>query len=370
MNSSNIQFAAKHQSVVVLLLLVVLSACTQKEVPPSAAQLPPTVKTVTVNKEALVRTFRVSGVIRPVDRADLAFQTDGVMLERLVELGDFVEAGQLLAVIRNPRLEPEESAALATVAEIRSRRDQAKRDLVRLQQLRLDKAVGEESVEQKAADVTALSAALQRAEAELAALSGLVEEASLKAPFSGEINQIFAEPGEYIRPGQVVMSLGGIDELEVQVQVPAQYANLSVGHELSVVLPTIGVQIAGTLTRQSHQGQAGTGLFPMIIQLANDVRVKVGMRADVMVPWQSAEQNLLVPLSAVVDPIGGQPRVYRVVDNQVEQLAVKLGQHRGTLIAVANDMNEAVWSPLDEGDQVVVSGHQSLTDGQKVQVLK
>ena len=338
-----------------------LAGCGPRAEPQIAA--PPAVEVAPVSAGHLQREFRVSGVVRPVARAQLAFQTDGVILERLVDLGDRVEPGQLLAVIRNPRLHPEEAAALATVSEIRARRDQAQRDLERLRQLRVERAVGEEQVEQKAADLAALNASLQRAQAQLQALSGLAEEASLRAPFAGEITQVLAEPGEYVRPGQAVLALGAPETLEVAVQLPAQYAGLQAGEALPVQIPMLDLRTTGHIDQISSQAAPGTGLFPMVVRLEGVDNLRAGLRAEVLIPWQSPGHSLLVPLASVVDPIGGHPRVYRVIDGKVQQVDVELGLHQGRLIAV-----NAQPAILDVGDQVVVSGHQSLTDGQLVQV--
>lgn len=356
------------QSLLMLCVLLMASACTKKET--EVVHAPPVVKVATVEQGLLQRDFRVSGVVRPVARAQLAFQTDGVVLERLVELGDQVTAGQLLAVVRNPRLQPEAAAALATVSEIRARRDQAQRDLKRLRQLRIDNAVGEERVEQKEADLRALGASLQRAQAQLEALSSLVAEASLKAPFDGEISEILAEPGEYVRPGQAVMVMGDPELLEVQVQIPAAYANLEAGASVPVDLPLLGQTVQGQVDRISRLGQANTGLFPAVITLGQRPGLRAGLRADVLVPWQSDHVALIVPLTAVVDPVGGQPRLYRVIDGKVQQISVSVGEHQGHQITVENRAEAAAEAhQLDAGDQVVVTGHQSLTDGQTVQVL-
>lgn len=347
------------------LLALSLQACKREETIEQHEPPPASVVVATVDEGRLQREFRVSGVVRSVARAQLAFQTDGVVLERLVDLGDVVEPGQLLAVIRNPRLAPEESAALATVSEIRARRDQAQRDLERLRQLRVDKAVGEEQVEQKAADLSALNASLQRAQAQLEALSGLANEASLYAPFAGEVSQVLAEPGEYVRPGQVVLALGDPEALELAVKVPAQYADLELGDDVTVEVPLLGQRFTAVVDQISHQGEAGTGLFPLVLRLNKLAGLRVGLRADAMVPWESPVESLLVPLTSVVDPVGGLPRVFRLNGNQVEQVAVSLGHHRGNQVAVA-----VTDARLHAGDQVVISGHQSLIDGQSVRVLQ
>ncbi|GAB4188126.1 MAG: efflux RND transporter periplasmic adaptor subunit [Wenzhouxiangellaceae bacterium] len=340
-------------------IVLLLCSCTPPSPPQHSA--PPAVAVAPVTQAPAQTEYQVNGRIRSVSRAQLTFQTDGVLLERLVKLGDRVAQGDLLAVVRNPRLQPQQAAALAAVAETRARLEQARRDLKRLQTLRIDRAVGEERVEQQAAEVTRLEAALQQADAQLETQSGIAAEARLLAPFAGEISRLWVEPGEYVSPGQPVLSLADPEQLEIWIQVPARYASLEPGQSVTVTAPLLSSPVTGVVDQFSHQADPETGLYPAVVRIASDAGVDAGQRATVLIPEILDPTQLTVPIAAVVDPIGGAPRVYRVASDQIEQVAVELGRHLGQSIIISG--------ALQPGDQVVISGHQSLTDGQSVQVL-
>jgi multidrug efflux pump subunit AcrA (membrane-fusion protein) len=72
-----------------------------------------------------------------------------------------------------------------------------------------------------------------------------------------------------------------------------------------------------------------------------------------------------VPLSAIVDPVGGNPKVFTVADNHARQTAVRI-------MAIAREevALEMVRGEIVPGDLVVVAGHRSLSDGQGVRLLQ
>jgi multidrug efflux pump subunit AcrA (membrane-fusion protein) len=73
-------------------------------------------------------------------------------------------------------------------------------------------------------------------------------------------------------------------------------------------------------------------------------------------------ESLIVPLTAIVDPVGGDPRVYKVNEGQVSLVHVEILATSNARVAVApvGDI------PLKDGDLVVTAGHRALTDGQEV----
>lgn len=299
-------------------------------------------------------------------RARLAFQSPGVLSSRPAAMGQYVKRGELLATLDNPELGPAQKAAAARLQESLTRRDQAVRDLARLRSLAKTGAVGEEQVEQNAAELQSLQAAVARAEADLAGTRQRLEDATLLAPFDGVVSMTRVEPGEFVAAGQQVMALGALDRLEVRVLLPASLVGaLQAGDALDVRVPQLDTRLlSGRLTELSAIGERDTGLFPVTVELEftpDFPMVRPGMQAEVLVAYADV-QGLLVPLSAIVDPVGGNPQVYVAEAGHVRQETVRV-------LAVAND--QVALEPsgrIAAGDQVVVSGHRSLTDGQAVRL--
>ena len=341
--------------------LSVLAACAPEPGPREDALQP--VRTVEVRAGRLQHQLSFHGVLEPVIRARLAFQSPGVVSSRPAAMGQYVKRGELLATLDNPELGPAQKAAAARLQEALTQRDQAERDLQRLRSLARTGAVGEEQVEQKAAELDSLQAAVARAEADLAGTRQRLEDATLLAPFDGVISMTVVEPGEFVAAGQAVMALGGLDRLEVRVLLPASLVSaLAAGEQLDLRVPQLDAQLLrGQVTEVSAIGERDTGLFPVTVELAVTPElpmVRPGMQAEVLVDYADVE-GLLVPLSAVVDPVGGNPQVFVEAQGRVRQVPVRV-------LAVANDRVALAAAGLAAGDRVVVAGHRSLTDGQAV----
>lgn len=349
-------------------LIVLITACSpQDEAPRDTRQL---VSADVVEEGELQRHIAFSGVLQPVNRAALSFQTSGILASRPVALGQLVEQGTLLAALNNPELEPAEHAAAAQLQEVMTRRDQARRDLRRLSSLRETGAVGEDALEQQQAEVNALEAAVGRAEANLESSQQRLEDATLVAPFDGVVSRIYAEPGEFLSAGQAVVSIGGQEAVEVRILIPASLAeSLRLGNTVTVRVPQLNSMLLdGQVMELSTIGDVETGLFPVVVEVAlseDTSLLRAGMQVEVQL-IDTTLSGLIVPLAALVDPTGSQPRVYKMNQGKVASIPVVVSGMSGSQVAI---------SPIEDnvllaGDQVVTGGHRSLSDGQAVRLAQ
>jgi RND family efflux transporter MFP subunit len=357
----------KFRYLLAFLCLPLLSACDDgPREPPEEFQL---VRVAQAREGRLRHRLSFHGVLEPVTRARLAFQSPGVLSSRPAQMGQAVRKGELLATLDNPELAPAQRSATARLQESMTQRDQAERDLARLRALQETGAVGDEQVEQKAAELSSLQASVARAEADLAGSRQRLEDATLVAPFDGVISMVGVEPGEFVSAGQPVMAIGGLDRVEVKVLLPASLVGeLSHGAEVAVRVPQLGdFEWTGLVTELSAIGDRETGLFPVIFEVAVDPgssMIRAGMQAEVVLDYADV-QGLIVPLSAIVDPVGGRPKVFVMQGDVAQERPVRI-------LAIAN--HEVAVEPqqagLADGDQVIVAGHRALSEGQRVRVSR
>jgi RND family efflux transporter MFP subunit len=338
-----------------------LTAC--EPAPQPSTERGALVRTMEVKQDRLKHRLSFFGVLEPVTRARLAFQSPGVISSRPVQMGQIVRKGELLASLDNPELGPAQRSASARLQESMTRRDQAVRDLARLNSLESTGAVGEEQVEQKAAELESM-----QAEADLTGSSQRLEDALLLAPFDGVISSLVIEPGEFVAAGQQVMAIGGLDKVEVRVLLPASLVKeLRIGDTLTVRVPQLNdLEAPGAITELAAIGEVGTGLFPVTVELptvTSTTRLRAGMQAAVLVDYADVE-GLIAPLSAIVDPVGGDPKIFTVAEGRAVQ-------HEVRILAIANGevAFEVSTGTVKPGDRIVVAGHRSLTDGQEVRML-
>jgi len=207
-------------------LLAVAAACVQLAAcsgPPApvAAVKPVFVTTVTPAASAQTRSF--TSVVRARVETDLGFRTSGKVVDRLVEVGDSVKVGQVLA-----RLDPADyrlavSAAADQVQAASVDAQQAASDEVRLRRLLADGSVGAADHERQKARADAAGARLEQARRQLDLARNREGYATLVAPYAGVVTALRFERGQVVTEGQPVLSLARDGEREIVAELPEEW---------------------------------------------------------------------------------------------------------------------------------------------------
>jgi len=340
--------------------LLSFSAASERAAAPAAREPHTAVAVAPVVPVRVTRSARLSGVTRARQRARLAFESGGRLVERTVETGARFRAGQVLARLDARPLANAAATAEGAVAEIAARLDQQERERDRTHRLFDAGAATREEVEQIDASVGALGAAADAAAARLREARRASTEGVLVAPFDGTVVAVGLQPGELAAPGVTVLEIAGDGAVEVEVEVPETFVDsLRRGQAVRVRLPFAGREVAGTVaTRGAAAGGVGR-LFPVVVAVDPAAGVLAGMTAEIEVVADGAEA-LSVPLAAVLNPGGARPTVFRVVDGRARRVNVELQGIVGDRVAVSG--------PLAAGDEVVVAGAAMLADGDQVEV--
>ncbi len=305
--------------------------------------------------------LRFSGIVRATQRATLTFQVSGTLRERAVELGQKVQAGEVLAQVYNPALEPARDSAVARLEELRTQYRQAEREWERSSRLHERGVVSEQGLEQLAARRDALEASVATAQAALAEATRLLDESTLRAPFSGRVEALLVERDEFVAAGQPVMRLSSPEGREVEVRVPA-YLLDHVSLEQS--LPVWSVQDrsqpprTGSVVEIAQAGAVRGELHPVLVSLPVNT-LEPGEPVEVgITPVRPS--GLTVPLLSVVRHADGTS-VYRVREKQARRVAVEVDRVVGERVVIRS-------GELSPGDQVVYAGMTRLADGDAVEV--
>lgn len=308
-----------------------------------------------------VKTVTFSGITRAVKRAGLSFTVAEKVDSRPVEVGDRVEKGDLLAKLDDRRFINAVDRAKAALREIEARIDQIERDRARYEKLVAADASADVRLEKILETERVLRASREAAEVSLREAERSLSETELKAPFSGTVTDVLAQPGEFVGPGVPVVVVFGDTEIEIEVEAPESIIHkLRVGDTASVTFPL--VEARNVQGRISYLGRTSLGpgrLFPVLIRFAPKDRVSPGMTAEVQFQTEEDPQTC-IPLGAVIDPDGEGPAVFKVSDNTAERVPVEIGQLVGAKVAVRG--------PLKPGDRVVAGGHLGLLDGDRIEV--
>jgi RND family efflux transporter MFP subunit len=338
--------------------------------------------------DARAVSLRFAGIVRASQRATLTFQLSGTLTERKVELGQTVEAGDVLARIYSPALEPARDSASARLDELTTNYQQSQREWQRARSLRERGVVSEQALEQIAARRDGLKASVATARALLVEASKLLEENTLKAPFSGRVEALLVEQDEFVAAGQPVMRLSSPKGREVEVRVPVYLLDhVSLGESLPVwsVQDRSQGPVQGSIVEIAQAGAVRGELQPLLVNLPANT-LNAGVPVEVGITPQTTAA-LTVPLLAVIldvnavgnSAVGGTSGTDSL---SITGLSTGLGKSPSTSVFVVRD-GVALRTPvtvlrilgervaihsesLVAGDQVVYAGMTKLVDGDTV----
>ncbi len=345
-----------------LLLLLLIAGCSPDE--PASAEVVRPVRTevLTLRQIDLIGVF--PGEVRPRIESQLAFQVGGKLVERLVQVGDQVKSGQVLARIDPQDLELAETAARAELAAAEVERSRTGADLARYTRLRESGFISKAEFDQRRAAHDAATARAAQARAALKGQSNKAEYSILHADADGVVTAVDAEVGQVLAAGQPVLRLARTAEKEVAFQIPE--GRLQAVRDLgraSVTLWTGGPAIEATVREISASADPATRAFAARVSLhdASD-SVQFGMTATVRFATPVEQPLAQVPLSALLR--NGDGAAVWVLDPQ--SMVVK----RQPVEVLTMTDTQAVLGPgLPGGTEVVTAGVHLLRDGQRVKRL-
>ncbi len=332
-----------------LLLLPLLAACGEKMPPPDAATNgPKLVKAMKVGADRTAQENQYSGEVRARIESTLGFRVGGKLVERLVDVGAKVKAGQPLA-----RLDPADQQLAATQAA--ASRALAEADLKRTQELR-----EKNFISQAALDAKATAAEVAGSQARLA--QNQASYTTLVADAAGVVSAVLAEPGQVVAAGQGVFRLARDGQREVAIVIPeSRLAGLKVGMGATVDL-WAGKSYRGVLRELAPMADAATRTFAARVSLPDaDEVVALGMTATVRFARESATE-LVVPLAAILQQ-GDKAAVWVIAeDSTVRQQPIEIARY--------SDQGAVVASGLDGSETIVAAGAFMLSAGEKVRIAQ
>lgn len=333
---------------------VLLSACTKDQ---SVSQVSPRpVKIEIAGNSNTSQSDSFIGTLRARQRTDLSFEAAGRVQTMLVDIGDKVKAGQVLAQLdeaparwRAVRAQADRDAAAATLAERHTWLQQQ-------QTLARDNIISSTALQ--AAQVSHQQAQSQLAAAE-AALSAARRDLSLTritAPFDGEIVARLVQAHHDVTPGQAILQLESGKALELVAQLPEQLATqLQSG---STARAQNGdLQFPVRLERVSRRSDNGS--LVQAVFAVSDVPAKLRSGSVVTLELPRVKQAALtLPASALLPGTdAGSARVMLLQGDRIQSRSVKT---EGSLLAGGR----IAVSGIQPGEKVVVAGTASLHDGQ------
>lgn len=350
-----------------LALGAALAGCSRPEPPPEPVRA---VKLLTVGASEVQAQRLFAADVRARVESRLGFRVAGKLVQRHVELGQAVRAGQLLAQLdaRDYRLAVQ--AAQAQVAAATTQRDLAQADYERFAQLKAQNFISGAELDRRRATAQAAQAQLTQALAQASSQGNQENYTQLRADADGVVTAIEAEPGQVLEQGQTVLRLAQGGARDAVFAVPEDLVGqLRVGQEVAV-RPWGGAaegvaKLRATVRDIAASADPVTRTFTVKAALSGSPLPPLGATLTVY-PSAFAPrgvQALRLPTSALWAQ--GQQTAVWVFDAASSTV-------RAQVIEVAQvDGNEVlVRAGLQAGAQVVATGVHVLAPGQKVSIYQ
>lgn len=333
-----------------------LTACQAPQSTEKSA--PPRVLTYQVGTQAGTASA-YSGTIHARVEQDLSFRVGGRILERKVNVGEKVTAGQLLMRLDPADYDDGVAGATAAVSAAQAQATRATASFNRLTALVASGSTSTDAVEQAKAGKDSADANLRAAQAQLATVRNQRAYSELRAPAAGVVVAIPAEAGEVTAMGQPVIKIALTSPPEAVVGLPE--ATHALGETATVsVFGAEASAFTARLRQISIAADPATRLFEARYVLdASLTDAPLGSTVTVTPPGlRSSSSTLDIPLSALVDK--GQGTTVWIIDSagKVRARAVK--------VLRLNEETASIAEGLTQGDTVVAAGAQLLHEGEAV----
>jgi RND family efflux transporter MFP subunit len=330
------------------LVLGLSAACGDTPEPPRIDEAAaPAGRVLEVRDTTIAAMLEAAGIAEPIQRATLSTRLMGAVASVLVQEGQRVAAGQLLARIEAAELVARRAQAEAGIAEAEAVYQDALVQAQRFRALFADSAAARVQLEAAETGLARAEAGLRTARAAASAVEAVEAYAQVRAPFAGVVTKRFVDPGAFVAPGAPVVSVEDASRLRLSVTVaPGAATSLKSGARLDAT-------IEGRPATATIEGVAAAegALYTVNAIVDNrDRQHPSGGVATLRIP-QGTRTTILVPDAALVRE-GDLTGVRIQTAGGAELRWVRLGDPVGERVEVLSGLKagDRVLVPLDDED--------------------
>lgn len=302
-----------------------------------------------VKKATLAGSFEVNGSFTAIHELTLMSEGQGKVIDLLVNTGDFVNSGQVLALLDDELIRSQLALANANL-------EKARADLKKYEGLLKADAISGQQVED-------VKLGLVKAETEAAILKKQLDFTVIRAPIQGTINRRAIEKGSLLMPGSPVFDIVDVSRLKFTANVAeTEVVHIRKGQQPEITSPMYpGIKYHSSVISIGVKADDARR-FPVEVEMINDAAhpLKAGMFGTASFGSDSPREALLIMRNSIVGSIKN-PKVYIVEGNKALLRDIRIGS--------ANDREVEVLDGLKEGESVVISGQINLENNMTVRVV-
>lgn len=345
-----------------ILISLLLTGCKKPEDSPPVSR---SVRSIVIAKREVGDPVVLTGHLRARDEVNLSFRLSGKLLDRCVNVGDTVKAGQLVARLDDEMEQNDLRAAWADLMAAQAVLEQSEAHEKRFLELFKQGVKPKDEYEDALRQFKTAKEQVNTAKARLESASDQLGYTELKSEADGVITEKGAEPGEVVRVGQMILTLAREEGRDAVFGMPAQVIRegLSLNQEVEVwLVDNPDIKAIGHIREISPQADPITRNYQVKVGLVDPpVGMFLGATAVGRLELRTAPV-IEIPSSALT-MFKDKPGVW-VIDSKdqcVHLREIKLERYAPNSVIVTDG--------LEPGELIVTAGAQELHEGQEVKLL-
>ncbi len=343
----------------VLILVFVLVSCSKKkeaetkEIYEVTKKDPERVETLKLKKIPFNSSNSYPGVLKEWDSFTISTEMGGVIEYMPYDVGDVVKKGITILKINTATIE-------AQYNQLKVAQNIAEINFDRTKQL-FDKNLATQS------QMDQVQFQKDNAKASIDSLKVNLDKSVVYSPFNGHVLQRFKQKGELAAPGTPILSLIQLNPIKFVVSIPERdIFKISKGNVIPVKIDSLNKEFKGFVSRIGQVANPASHTINVEVQIENpqtdgDYLLKPGMLATATVSIIRETSEIVIPLDSIVRT-DKELFIFTNNNGKAKKMNIEL--------ISTNYNNAIVKSDLKEGDELVIKGIYSLTDGRELNILK
>jgi len=316
----------------------------------------PLVNTITAEFQKFDHFLELQGDVKTKQNVLVYPEMAGTLQRVYVKEGDRVGKGQILASI-------DDGGMSSQLAQLKTQAELARTTYERRKRL-WDQKIGSEI------EFLSAKSNYEAAQNTVDQVSSQLGKSTIRAPFSGIIDDVIKDQGTVVSPGpgSEVFRIVNLSDMYIKVDVPETYlGQVAIGKEAMVYFPVLGDSVTTTIRETGNFIKPSNRSFSVEIPVPNKKgNIKPNLTARVSLNDYTSEEAILIPSSIISENAEGEQYVYLAespnADNEAvaKRSIITTGKTQGGQIEVLTG--------IENGSQVINEGARTVKDGQKVKI--
>lgn len=348
---------------ITLLLIYWLTACSEpikgveKTIYSHAADI---ITIHPVNNYKIKRLY--IGEINSKQLTNVSFEFGGQVKKLLVDNGDLITKGQLLAELSTELLRNKTDEIKAEIKQVNAQLTLNTENLTRLNKLKAKGFISQQSIDELNSEKKILFANLQQLNSALAANTYQISQAKIIAPFSGRVNKRYLNIDEISPPGSFVYQLIKSDDEQINLGVPTRLASkMQINDILNVMIDRVAIN--AIVVAIGNQVDPVNRTVNIRLSPTSKFNYFNGQLVKVSIDDVINQQGFWVPTSALTDGVRGQWNIF--IASPLKDNTYKMAKHTVNVLYTSDKQSFITGLPNNQ-HMIIASGLQRLVARQIV----